>query len=110
MRSMRDTLSIKVGVAGRILAGPKGGAGTVTMPIRIAVARQHDNSVLFSKAFRSRVTLKAPDYAADYSEVFDQVTFKVEPGRPRPDHLCRLRRGKPKGKRRHLIDSGVPQP
>ena len=74
---MPSTLSIKVGVAGRILAGPKGGAGTVTMPMRIAVARQHDNSVLFSKAFSVNATLTAPEFSADYSEVFDQVAFKV---------------------------------
>ena len=74
-----STLSIKVGVSGRILAGPKGGAGTVTMPLRIAVARQHDNSVLFSKAFPVSVTLAAPELAANYSEVFDQVVVKVAP-------------------------------
>ncbi len=73
------TLSIKVGVGGRILAGPKGGAGAVTLPIRIAVARQHDNSVLFSKAFSVSTTLAAPEFAADYSSVFDQVVFKVAP-------------------------------
>ena len=73
------TLSIKLGIGGRILAGPKGGAGTVTMPVRIAVARQHDNSVLFSKTFPVTVSLTAPDFGADYSEVFDQVVFQVAP-------------------------------
>jgi len=74
-----STLSIKVGVSGRILAGPKGGAGTVTMPLRIAVTRQHDNSVLYSKAFPVTVTLAAPELSANYSEVFDQVVVKVAP-------------------------------
>ena len=74
-----STLSIKLGVAGRILAGPKGGAGTVTMPIRIAVARQHDNSVLFSKAFSVSATLAPPDFGSDFSAVFDQVQFQVKP-------------------------------
>ena len=74
-----NTLSIKVGVAGRVLAGPKGGAGTVTMPLRIAVARQHDNSVLFSKAYPIKVSLTAPEFSVDYSQVFDQVTAKVAP-------------------------------
>ncbi len=74
-----STLSIKLGIGGRILAGPKGGAGTVTMPIRIAVARQHDNSVLFSKAFPVTVNLTAPDFGADYSQVFDQVQVTIGP-------------------------------
>ncbi len=74
-----STLAIKVGIAGRIIAGPKGGAGTVTMPIRVAVSRQRDNSVLFSKAFSVSTTLTPPDYGSDYSAVFDQVVFKVGP-------------------------------
>ncbi len=73
------TLNIKIGVAGRIIAGPKGGAGTVTLPLRVAVARQHDNSVLFSKAFSVSVSLNPPDFGSDYSTVFDQVTFPVKP-------------------------------
>ncbi len=74
-----STLSIKVGVAGRVLAGPKGGAGTVTMPIRIAVVKQHGGNVLFSKAFPVTVTLTAPEFVSDFSDVFDQVTVKVTP-------------------------------
>ncbi len=74
-----STMSIKVGIAGRVLAGPKGGAGTVTLPVRIAVTRQHDNKVLFSKAFPLKATLTAPEFATDYSDVYDQVTFKVAP-------------------------------
>jgi hypothetical protein len=74
-----STLSIKVGVAGRILAGPKGGAGAVDMPLRIAVVRQHDNSVVFSKVFPIKARLTAPEFSADYSQVFDQVVFKVKP-------------------------------
>ena len=74
-----STLSIKLGIAGRILAGPKGGAGTVTMPIRVAVVRQHDNSVLFSKAFSVSGTLTPPDFGSDFSAVFDQVQFQIKP-------------------------------
>lgn len=73
-----STLAVKVGVAGRILAGPKGGAGKVTLPLRIAVTRQHDNSVLFSKAFSVSTDLTAPDFGNDYSDVFD-ITFNVKP-------------------------------
>lgn len=74
-----STLSIKVGIAGRILAGPKGAAGTVTMPLRIAVTRQHDNSVLFSKQYSVSASLAEPELSADYSAVFDQVEFKLGP-------------------------------
>ncbi len=92
------TLSVKLGVAGRVLAGPKGGAGTVTMPLRVAVSRQHDGTVLFSKAFTFTTTLSAPDFAADYSEVFDQITFKVNPDDRDLVIFVGFDEGKPKGK------------
>ena len=36
-------------------------------------------TVLFSKAFPVTSQLNAPDFAADFSEVFDQVIVKVGP-------------------------------
>jgi len=74
-----DTLQIKVGVAGRVLAGPKGGAGTVKNAIRVAVTKQQGGKVLFSKAYPLTTQLAAPDFAADYSAVLDQVIVKVGP-------------------------------
>ncbi len=35
-----DTMTIKVGVEGRVLVGPKGGAGNVTVPLRIALVQE----------------------------------------------------------------------
>jgi hypothetical protein len=93
-----STLSIKLGVAGRILAGPKGGAGTVTMPIRIAVVRQHDNSVLFSKAFSVSAMLTPPDFGSDFSAVFDQVQFQAKPDDRDLIVFVGFDEGKPKAK------------
>jgi hypothetical protein len=93
-----SSLSVKLGVAGRVLAGPKGGAGTVTMPLRVAVTRQHDGTVLFSKAFSFTVTLAAPEYSIDYSEVFDQIEFKVNPDDRDLIVFVGFDEGKPKGK------------
>ena len=96
------TMSIKLGIAGRVLAGPKGGAGTVTLPVRIAVTRQRDNSVLFSKAFPLKVVLTAPEFSNDYSQVYDQVVFKVGPDDRDLIVYVGFDEGKPKGK------SGIP--
>jgi hypothetical protein len=93
-----STLSIKLGVAGRILAGPKGSAGTVTLPLRIAVTRQHDNSVLYSKPFSVSVDLTAPDYNVEYSQVIDQVVVKVAPDDRDLIIFVGFDEGKPKGK------------
>jgi hypothetical protein len=76
-----DVLTIKVGVAGRVVAGPKGSAGTVTLPLRIAVTKQlsEDKPPLYSQLFKVEVPVAAPTLSADYSQVFDQVNVKVGP-------------------------------
>lgn len=98
-----STLSVKVGVAGRILAGPKGGAGKVTLPLRIAVTRQHDNSVLFSKAFSVSTDLTAPDFGNDYSDVFD-ITFNVKPNDRDLIIYVGFDEGKPKQTSSHALN------
>jgi len=76
-----DTLSIKLGVSGRVVAGPKGGAGTVTLPLRVAVTKQMSGSKgpLYSQLFKIEVLVAAPTLNADYSQVFDQVRVKIGP-------------------------------
>jgi len=75
-----DTLTIKVGVAGRVVAGPKGSAGNITLPLRIAVAKQLGGTgPLYSQLFKVPVTLAAPTFGANYNQVYDQVTVKVGP-------------------------------
>jgi len=66
------TLAIKVGIAGRVVAGPKGTTGTVTLPLRIAVASQHSGKVFFTKEYKVPVALTS-NYAAEFSQVFDDV-------------------------------------
>ncbi len=48
-------LNIDVAVAGRIVPGPKGRAGTITMPIRVAVIQGSD--VLYSELFKHPVEI-----------------------------------------------------
>jgi hypothetical protein len=76
-----DTLSIKLGVSGRVVAGPKGSAGTVTLPLRVAVVKQFGGGKgpLYSQLFKIQVSVAGPALNADYSQVFDQVRAKVGP-------------------------------
>jgi hypothetical protein len=74
-----DTLAIKVGVAGRVVAGPKGSAANITLPIRIAVAKQFGGTApLFSELFKIPVALTAPSFGANYNHV-QQVTVTAGP-------------------------------
>jgi hypothetical protein len=68
-----DTLTIKVGVAGRVVAGPKGSAGNITLPVRIAVAKQFGGTgPLYSQLFKIQVTLAAPTFGELQSGLTDR--------------------------------------
>ena len=49
-------LTLKVGVSGRVIAGPKGGAGEITVPFKIAVVKFKE-AVLASEGYAPAVTL-----------------------------------------------------
>lgn len=72
-------LVIKLGVAGRIIGGPKAAAGPVALPLRVAVVRQHDSAVLFTQAFKAQSTLAAPDFSGSFSQVVDNIAVAVAP-------------------------------
>ena len=72
-------ISMKIGVAGRVVAGPKGGTGKVTLPIRITVvqADAHQHGVLFNKTFaETKVAVTGGDLSTDFSQVINPVSFK----------------------------------
>jgi hypothetical protein len=73
-----DGLAIKIGVGGRVVAGPKGGPGTVTMPIRVVVSKQ-SGGVLYSELFKVPVDIAPPDLGSDFSKVVDNVAVPVGP-------------------------------
>lgn len=75
------TLTVKVGIGGRVVAGPKGGAGNINLPIRIAVVKQVGGSggPVFTELFKVPVSLTAPTFGADFNQVVEQVTFPINP-------------------------------
>jgi hypothetical protein len=73
------TLSIRVGIKGRLTAGPKGGPGSATLPLRVAVIKQEGSTVLFSQAVNVQVTVAAPTYSADFAHVVENVTLELGP-------------------------------
>jgi hypothetical protein len=74
-----DGLTVKLGVTGRLTAGPKGGEGTASLPLRVAVVKQHGGTVLFSKAYKVPVTVRAPQYFGNFAQVIDDIAFKITP-------------------------------
>jgi len=66
------TTTIKVGVAGRLLAGPNGATGAATLPIRVVLVRNGDE-VLYSKLYPMNVTIASGAAAADWDFVAPDV-------------------------------------
>jgi len=60
-------LTVKIGVAGRVAAGPKGAAGKVVVPVRIAVTK--GETVAYSELQKIEVNLTAPELATDFAKV-----------------------------------------
>jgi len=66
---------VRVGAAGRVLSGPKGATGSVTVPVRV-VALVGDK-VVYSKLMPTTVDIQAPDYSALWSIIDDGVVLSV---------------------------------
>jgi hypothetical protein len=73
-----SSYSIKVGVSGRVVAGPKGGAGSVVVPLRVAIAQQF-GAVAYTELFKIPVNLTAPDFAGDFAQVIDLIALQIGP-------------------------------
>lgn len=60
-------LTLKIGISGRVIAGPKGGAGPVSVPLKIAVVK-YQEAVLATQSYALDVTIPAQGSAV-FSDV-----------------------------------------
>lgn len=67
-------ISIRVGVAGRVVAGPAGGAGTVSVPVRIGIRREADKKILTSKVVNITATIPPGGANTTFAVVSDPLT------------------------------------
>lgn len=70
-----DRLTVRVGAAGRVLSGPTGAVGSVTVPVRIAVTI--GDRVLYSAVSTATTDVQAPDYSGLWSVVDSNVVMTV---------------------------------
>ncbi|MCC0044794.1 MAG: hypothetical protein H6892_10610 [Brucellaceae bacterium] len=66
-------LNIRIAIAGRIVPGPKGKAGTITMPIRVAVVQGSD--VLYSQLYKHPVNIGDTIGATQF--IFSDAAFQI---------------------------------
>lgn len=65
-----EGVTVRVGISGRIVQGPKASAGAISLPIRVAV--KEGNDVTYSKLHTVSVSLDAP--SKDWAFVDENVT------------------------------------
>jgi hypothetical protein len=77
-----ETMTMRVGVEGRLLVGPKGGPGAVKVPLRMAlVAEGPQPRSLWSKFYNVDVSVPPGASQAVFSVVEDDLTFPLPANR-----------------------------
>jgi hypothetical protein len=82
---LRDNnLTIKVGVQGRIVVGPAGASGSITIPLRYALVREGlDSKTLWTKLFLVPVTIPQNQLNLPWLHIEEEMTVP----RPSADEL-----------------------
>ena len=78
-RTADGGVAVKVGIIGRTVAGPAGKAGTVTVPLRIAVVQGTDK-IVKSELFKVQVVLTEPTLNSDFTKIDDSIVLPIAPG------------------------------
>ena len=69
----------RIGIQGRVIAGPAGAPAAVDVPLRVAVVQEGVNpKTIATKVFRTNVAM--PDTSVPFSLVGEDVVYPVPPG------------------------------
>jgi hypothetical protein len=83
-----DVMTMRVGVEGRLLVGPKGGPGNVNVPLRIAlVAEGPQPRPIWSKFYSVPVAVPPNASQAVFSQVEDDLTFPLPPSKKLDNYI-----------------------
>jgi hypothetical protein len=74
-------MRIKIGIEGRVLVGPAGGAGQLEVPLRYAVVREGpEPKTVISKFSKFPVTIPEGQPNVVFSHVDNDIAFPIPPG------------------------------
>ncbi|HEY1780702.1 MAG TPA: hypothetical protein VGG79_09775 [Roseiarcus sp.] len=68
--------AVKIGVAGEVVIGPAGAAGTFSAPVKITVTKQGDNTTVFSQSYRVEATTDGVS-AGKFRMVTDPISLPM---------------------------------
>jgi hypothetical protein len=75
-----DDIVARIGIQGRVIAGPAGAPSSVEVPLRIAVVQGGVNEkVIATKAYRTTVAMSEDD-SVPFTFVADDLVYPVPPG------------------------------
>ncbi len=73
-----ETMTMRVGIEGRMLVGPKGGPGNITVPIRMSLVQEGTpKRTIISKFYTVQVSIPPGASQAIFSHVEDDLTFPM---------------------------------
>jgi hypothetical protein len=75
-----DQITARVGIQGRVIAGPAGAPGSVEIPIRVAVVQGGvQEKTIATKAYRTTVSM-SEDGSVPFTLVAEDLVYPVPPG------------------------------
>ena len=73
-----ESMTIKVGIEGRVLVGPKGAPGNMTVPIRMALVQEGPQpKSIWTKFYSVPVIIPQGQSGAAFTQVEDDLTFAL---------------------------------
>jgi hypothetical protein len=80
-----DNVTIRVGVQGRVVVGPAGSPGTVTIPLRYALVKEGiEPVVLWTKFFSFNVSIPSTNLNVPFTHIEEEMTVPI----PKADELA----------------------
>jgi hypothetical protein len=75
-----DNVTIRVGVQGRVVVGPAGSPGTVTIPLRYALVKEGvDPNVVWTKFYSFNVSIPSTNLNVPFTHVEEDMTVPIPP-------------------------------
>jgi hypothetical protein len=86
-RRTGDDITARIGIQGRVIAGPAGAPETVEIPLRVAVVQGGvTEKTIATKAYRTTVTM-AEDGSVPFTLVADDLVYPIPPGAANENYI-----------------------
>lgn len=85
-----DELTLKIGVAGKVLLGPVGSPGSFTVPVRMAILRKIDNEPEVSKLYHTTVTVGQSETETDFTIISELLHVPFVQDHAEADYAIRV--------------------